>query len=179
MDSTCAIVHWLNNNPAAVTGIATAVTAIATVVIAWASFVSSRLVRLEKKIERANRMPILTFAEERRDDYRELYVKNIGYGPALNIVRMIIEAGSLLSHTRLRERLPLGSLAPGEKVCAFSATLRPNASVAILDQLEFHAVVECDDVIDGHWEVVFQNRTHSTPTPITKRKMPPSQAHRV
>ncbi len=174
-----AIVCWLTDNSTIIMAIATVVTAIATAVIAWATWVSSRLVRLQEKIERANRMPILTFAEERRDDYRELCVKNIGYGPALNIIRMIIEPGSLLSHARPQEPLPLGSLAPGEKVYAFNATQSPNVSVSVLDDPKFHAVIECDDVLGAHYEFVFQDRTHSTPAPLAKRKMPPSKAHRV
>jgi len=171
MDWICTAVSWLDNNSAAVM-------AIATVVIAYASVVSSRFVCLEKKIERANRMPILTFADERTDDHRSLYVKNVGYGPALNIVRNIIEPGDLLQ-TRPQDPLLLGSLAPSERVYAYAATLPPNSSVAIVDDPRFHAVVEYDDVLDGHYEFVYQGRTHSKPERITKRKMPPNQARRA
>jgi hypothetical protein len=171
MNWVCTVARWLNNNSAAVM-------AIATVVIAWASWTSSRLVRLQKKIERANRMPVLTLAEEQMHDHRSLHIKNIGYGPALNIVRKVVEPGGLLPATA-KEPLPLGSLAPGEKICAFVATLPPNASVPILDDPKFHVVIECDDVLDSHYEFVFQNRTHSAPTPIAKRKMPPTEAHRI
>ena len=178
MNWTTVIAGWLNNNSGAVAGIATVVTAIATAVIAWASWVSSRLVALERKRERASRMPVLFFVDEPTADHRSLYVKNIGYGPALNVVRKVIEPGDLL-HTRKDEPLPLGSLAPSEKVYAFSATLAPNASASPLDDPKFHAVIECDDLLDGHWGIVFQNRTHSTPVSIAKRKMPPGQAQRV
>jgi hypothetical protein len=176
MDSTWTIVRWLNSNSAAVTAIAAAMTAVATVVIAWASWVSSRLVRLEKKIERANRMPILIFADEPTGDERSLYVKNVGYGPALNIVREIIEPGDLLRRTASQGPLALGSLAPSEKVYAFSSARDP--VVSVLDDPEFHAVVECDDILGQSYEVVYRNRTYSTRAPIA-RKMPPSQAQRL
>ena len=167
MDWDRAIVCWLNDNSAVVM-------AIATIVIAWASVVSSRLVRLEKKIER----PILTFVEEQTGDHRSVFVKNAGYGPALNIVREVIEAGELL-RTTAHEPLIIGALAPAEKAYAYMATLPPNASVPVLDDPKFHAVIECDDILDGHYKFVYQNRIHSKPTPIPKRKMPPNEAHRI
>jgi hypothetical protein len=137
--------------------------------------------RLEKKIERANRMPILFFVDERTGDHRSLYIKNVGYGPALNIVRKSIEPGDLLASASVDEALIVGSLAPGEKAYAFRATLPPNDNASPLDDPKFRGVIECDDVLDRHWEVVFRNRTHSTPTPLAKRRMPrsPSQAQRL
>jgi len=171
MDCAFVVVRWLNDNSAAVM-------AVGTIVIAWASWVSSRLVAFERKRERANRMPMLTFLDEVTHDHRSLYVKNVGYGPALNIVRKIVEPGDLL-RTRPQEPLLLESLAPGEKVYAFSATLPPNSSVPILDDPKFNAIIECDDVLGAHYEFVFQDRTHSAPKPLAKRKMPPSRASRV
>lgn len=123
-------------------------------------------------------MPMLTFLDEQTRDHRSLYVKNVGYGPALNIVRKIIEPGDLLC-TRSQEPLLLESLTPGEKVYAFSATLPPNSSVPILDDPKFKAVIECDDVLGAHYEFVFQDRTHSAPKPLAKRKTPPGQTSRV
>jgi hypothetical protein len=163
--------------------IATAITAIATVVIGWATWVSSRLFSLQRKIERANRMPILFFSEERTGnaadertrDERSLFVKNVGYGPALNIVRELIHTGEVRA-TGTQGPLPLGSLAPGERVYAF--LLSRDVSV-ILDAPEFHAVIEYDDILGQSYEVIYRNRTHSTPVPIAKRKMPPSQAQRI
>ena len=162
---------WLNENSAALT-------AIATLVIAWASWVSSRLVRLEKKIERANRMPVLTFVEEKTGDHRSVYVKNAGYGPALNIVRKVVDPGELLC-TEPQQCLVIGALAPAEKVYAYIATRPPNDSTPVLDDPKFHAVIECDDILDGHYEFAYQNRTHSKPAPIGKRKIPTSIANRV
>ena len=56
MQRLCALTSWLNNNSGVVT-------TLATVVIAYASWISSRIIRLQKRIERANRMPVLTFVE--------------------------------------------------------------------------------------------------------------------
>jgi hypothetical protein len=164
------VAHWFNSN-------SSAVTATATVVIAWASLVSSRLFRLEKRIEQANRMPILTFVEEITGDYRSVYIKNAGYGPALNIVRKVIEPGRFLSTTP-QEVLIIGTLGPAEKAFAYIAT-QGMSSVSVLDQPEFHALIECDDVVDGHYEFVYRDRTLSKPLAIAKRKMPPSQADRL
>jgi len=172
------IALWLNSNSALVNAVAAAVTAVFTVVIAWASSVSARLFRLQKEIERANRMPILTFADEPTGDHRDLYVKNVGYGPALNIVRKIVESGDLLQHSAVDGPLVLGALAPGEKVYAFKATLASNSNVSPLDDPKFHGVIECDDVLDAHYEVVYQNRT-STSAPIARRRMPPGEAQRI
>jgi len=171
MNWICTVARWLNNNSAAVM-------AIATVVIAWASWASSRLIRLEKEIERANRMPVLTFVEEQTGDHRSVYVKNAGYGPALNIVRKVIEPGEIL-RTTAQEALTIGALAPAERAYAYIATLPPSASAPVLDDPKFHAVIECDDILDGHYEFTYRDRTHSKPIPIAERRMSPSQAHRV
>ncbi len=91
----CVIVRWLNDNSAGVMAVATVVTMIATVFIAWATVVSSRLVGLEGTREQANRMPVLTLEEgeegREEDKYRVVYIKNAGYGPALNITRRVID----------------------------------------------------------------------------------------
>jgi hypothetical protein len=123
-------------------------------------------------------MPVLTFVEEQTGDHRSVYVKNAGYGPALKIVRKVIERGELLC-TKPEEVLTIGALAPAEKAYAYIATLPPNASTPVLDDQKFHAVIECDDILDGHYEFTYQDRTHSKPVAIAKRKMPPSKAHRI
>jgi hypothetical protein len=63
------------NNQAGVMAFATLVTALATLIVAWATCVNSRIVALEKKIERANRMPLICFTNEKTGDYRSLFVK--------------------------------------------------------------------------------------------------------
>jgi len=169
MDCVRLVAHWFNSNSAAVT-------ATATVVIAWASWVSSRLFRLEKKIERANRMPVLTFVEEHTRDDSSVYVKNAGYGPALNIVRKVIDQGKLECATS-NEALLIGTLGPTEKALAY---ISPSfADAHVLDDPRFHAVIECDDILDGHYEFTYRGRTLSKPLAIAKRKMPPSQAARL
>jgi hypothetical protein len=169
MDWVCAAVAWVNSN-------AGAVTALATVVIAYASWASSRIIRLEKKVERANRMPILTFVEEHTRDDSSIYVKNAGYGPALNIVRKVIDPGKLECATS-NEALTIGALAPTEK--AFAYIRPPFADAHVLDDPRFHAVIECDDILDGHSEFTYRDRTLSKPDAIVRRKMPPSQARPI
>lgn len=116
-------------------------------------------------------MPILTLTEEIEQGgphyNRALYVKNIGYGPALNIV------------CKLDEPFVLNSLAPGDKTYAFFRTSPSNSGVSILDDPKFKAVLECDDVLDGHYEFTYESRKYSAPSPIPKRKMPPAEAHRI
>lgn len=171
MGSVLAAWCWLNSNSAAVT-------AVATLVIAWASWVSSRVVRLEKKIERANRMPVLVFVDEQTSDHRSLYVKNVGYGPALNVVRKLVNPGTQLLGTSA-EPLIVGALAPAEKVYAYAATAPCTSSVPVLDDPLFHGVIECNDVLDGHYEFTYQGRTQSGPAALRKRKMSTDQARRI
>jgi hypothetical protein len=165
------IFTWLRNNSSSVSVVATVVSAVAAAIIARASVVSARIIRLEKKRQIADRMPILALTEEIEQgnpDYnRALYVKNIGYGPALNIVR------------KIDEPLVLGSLAPGDKTFAFFRTLPSNSGVSILDDPKFKAILECDDILDGHYEFTYEGRKHSAPRSISKRKMPPAEAHRI
>jgi hypothetical protein len=171
MDCGFAVVtNWLNTN-------SSLVTAIATVVIAFASIVSARLFALQKKIERTSRMPILALVDEQTGDHRSMYVKNAGYGPALNIIRKVIEPGDLL-RSKPQEHI-IGALAPKDRAYAFIATLPPNSSTSPLDDPKFHAVIECDDILDGHYEFTYRNRTLSMPLRVTKRKMPPVQADRL
>jgi len=69
--------------------IATVVNAVATGLIAWFTYVSSRILKWEKEKDRRSRQPILVLVDEidaTTRDCRNLYVKNIGYGPALNVV---------------------------------------------------------------------------------------------
>ncbi|MGA7764031.1 MAG: transposase [Candidatus Binataceae bacterium] len=40
-------------------------------------------------------MPVLTFVERVEADWRSVFVKNVGYGPGLNIVRKIVKNGRL------------------------------------------------------------------------------------
>ena len=84
MQRLCALTSWLNNNSGVVT-------TLATVVIAYASWISSRIIRLQKRIERGNRMPVLTFVERVEAGWRSVFEKNVGYGPGLNIVRKIVK----------------------------------------------------------------------------------------
>lgn len=165
------LLTWLRNNSYLVSVVATVVSAVAAAIIARASVVSARIIRLEKNRQIADRMPILALTEEIEQgtpDYnRALYVKNIGYGPALNIVR------------KIDEPLVLGSLAPGDKTFAFFRTLPSNSGVPILDAPNFKAILECDDILDRHYEFTYESRKQSAPKSISTRKMPPAKAHRI
>jgi hypothetical protein len=166
------LLTWVRNNSSVVSAVATVVSAIAAAIIAVASVVSARIIRLERKRQKADRMPILALTEEIEQGdpsyNRALYVKNVGYGPALNIVRKIAD-----------EQLVLGSLAAGDKTFAFFRTLPSNSGVPILDEPTFRVVLECDDILDGHYEFAYENRKHFAPKPLSKRKMPSSEAHRI
>jgi hypothetical protein len=181
MDFVYAALRWLKDNSAVLTA---AVTAVATIVIAWASVLSSRLFRLQKKIEKANRMPVLTFVEEEgAADRREVYIKNAGYGPALNIVRKVINPGALLGikprlYTEPQE-VTIGALAPKEKAYAYICTCPGDYSALILNDALLHVVIECDDIVDGHYEFTYCKRAHSKPVPIFRRKIPPSQTRQI
>jgi hypothetical protein len=167
---------WLNDNSAGVA-------AIATVFIAWASCMSAGLVRQGRNKERTDRMPVLTFIDELvpaanpKESYRSLYIKNAGYGPALNIVRKVIDGGTLLSSTN--EVLNVGALAPTEKAFAYLSTPPGRTGVPVLDQPSFYALVECDDIRNVHYEFTYRDRMHSKPKMLRKRKMPPNEAQRI
>lgn len=159
---------WVRDNSSVVSAVAAAVIAIAALIIAAATVASLRIMRLEKRRERAERMPILALFEEielHETTYsRALYVRNIGYGPAFNIVRKIGEM-----------ELVVGSLGPGDKTFAL---YRAGKDIPILDSPTFMAVFECDDIVDRHFEFTYENRRLSSPKRISKRKMPPSEARR-
>ena len=168
------IISWLNcNSPV--------ITLLTTIVIAYASLVSSRIVRFEKKKERADRMPIVAFMEETSgvgpDSYRVLFVKNIGYGPALNVVRKI--SMRPVSDQAAEPSLTLMPLGPGDRVSAFHATLPGNYVIPILDDPEFLAFIECDDIFGQSYEFIYRERTLFGPTKINRRKMPSARADRI
>jgi hypothetical protein len=159
------ILTWIRNNSAVVPSI---VTAAATVVIAIAAIVGTRIIRLEKKRQKADRMPVLVLTEEielhETTQSRALYVKNIGYGPALNVVRKIIEM-----------QLVVGSLGPGDKTFALYRSAR---EIPILDNPNFRVAIECDDILDQHFEFIYENRRLLGPKRISKRKMLSSDSNR-
>lgn len=162
------LLTWVRDNSSVVSAVATGVIAIAALIIAAATVASARIIRLEKRRERADRMPILALTEEielhETTHSRALYLKNIGYGPALNIVRKIAEM-----------QLVVGSLAPRDKTFAL---FRSGKDIPILDNPTFLAVLECDDILDRHFEFTYANRKLSGPKRISKRKMPSSEANR-
>lgn len=172
------ILDWLNAHATLAVALSTLVTALATVVIAVASAINWSIFRLQKKVERASRMPILVFTEKQINSNggvrSELYVKNVGYGPALNVVRCILDSEHL--GPAIGEPLPLGSLAPSERVFAFAATA---SMIFILDDPAFHAVVECDDLPGGSYKFEYKNRTHLSLKHIGAREIPSTQANRI
>ena len=114
MQRLCALTSWLNNNSGVVT-------TLATVVIAYAPWISSRIIRLQKRIERANRMPVLTFVERVEAGWRSVFVKNVGYGPAEHRQenRKKIER---IPGIQPKECLTIGALGSGGDTSAFIAT---------------------------------------------------------
>jgi len=172
------LICYLNTNSSAVIAVASAVSALAAIFIAWFTYVSSRLLRWEKEKDRRSRQPVLIFVDEITVDHRSLYVKNVGYGPAMDVVRNIIKAGELVQTTP-NEPLLLGCIGQGEKVDAHSPTQPPIKSVPIIDDPQFEAALEYDDILGNHYEISFQRRHHSTPQLVPKRRIPWDRVARI
>ena len=178
MSVTQVVISYLNNNANAVIAIASVVTAFATIVIALFTYVSSRMLKWEKEKDRRNRQPILVIIEEITGDHKSLYIKNIGYGPAVNIVRNIIQTGKITKHISTNEPLPVQPLGQGDKSYAYCATQAGTCSVPMLDDSEFHVLIEYDDIFNNHYETSFKNRRLSTAR-IIQRKIPVDQAAKI
>jgi hypothetical protein len=123
------------------------------------------------------RRPEIIIVDEKTGNHRSLYAKNVGTGPAINIVRVISNPGDL-TKTTANEPLPLPALAPMEQVYAYCATLPPIDSPLIIDDARFQAVLEYDDTVGNHFETNYQERHHSIKQ-IPKRKFPLNQAATV
>jgi hypothetical protein len=123
------------------------------------------------------RRPELIFVDEKTQNHRNLYAKNVGTGPAINIVRVIIDPGDL-TKTTADEPLPILALAPMEQTYAYCATLPPIDSVSILHDPKFQAVMEYDDTLGNHFETSYTARK-TWPTQIPKRRFPVEQAARI
>lgn len=173
-----AFIRCLDANSSAVIAAASAISAVATIFIAWFSYVSSRLLRWEKEKDRRSRQPVLVFADEITGNHRSLYVKNVGYGPAMDAVRTIIQTGDTVK-TTLNEPLPIGSIGPEEKVYALCASQRDTGSVPIVDDPRFQARVEYDDILGNNYEISYQHRHHSTPEQTRQRRIPCNQVARI
>lgn|SRR5574341_265328 len=172
------LVSYLNANSSAVVAVASVITALATGLIACFSYISSRILSWEKEKDRRSRQPVLIFLDEITGNHRSLYVKNVGYGPAMDIVRNINRAGDLVKTTP-NEPLLLGSLGQGEKVYGFCATPANNNAVSITDDPQFEAALEYDDILGNHYEISFQRRHHSTPQLIPQRRIPWDRVARI
>lgn len=124
------------------------------------------------------RRPEIIFVDEKTGNHRSLYAKNVGTGPAINIVRVIFTAGNL-TNTTPNEPLPLAPLAPMEQVYAYCATLPPIDSLSIIEDTKFQAVIEYDDTLGNHFETTHERRKTSPPRQIPNRKFPVDEAARV
>lgn len=164
-------IDFLNHNSGAIVAIATAV-------IAFFSFTNWRILRWEKEKDRRNRQPVLVLADEIGGDCRDLYIENIGYGPAMNIVRTIAQRGSRLAHVSTNEPLPIRPLGPGQRAYAYCATSSLDTGPPILDDPLFEATVEYDDIFGNFYETRYRQRQHSIRR-ILRRRYPPHQAERV
>ena len=99
-------------------------------------------------------------------------------GPALNTVRKIVKKVDRIPGIEPNECLTIGALGSGDETSAFVTTEPGDSSTPLLDQPELWIVVECDDILGAHYEVIYKNRSHSI-RPIRKRNMPPDQAARI
>jgi hypothetical protein len=123
------------------------------------------------------RRPEIIFVDEKTVSLRSLYAKNVGTGPAINIVRVIINPGDL-TNTTPNEPLPLAPLAPLEQVYAYCATLPPIDSVSIIEDPKFQALIEYDDTLRNHFETDYKSCHHSIKQ-ISKRMFPLDRAATV
>src|SRR5262245_56576755 len=131
--------------------------------------------RAEKN--RGDRQPEIIFVDEKTGNHRSLYAKNVGTGPAINIVRTIMNPGDLATTTP-NETLTLPALGPMDQLYAYCATFPPNDSVSIIDDPNFKALLEYDDTLGNHFETSYERRTYSISS-IPKRNFPVDQAARV
>ncbi len=158
---------------------ASVVTAAATGFIALFTYVSSRIL---KWAEERNRRPMLVFREKvnvgKSGDNRDLYAENVGYGPAINIVRIILQAGELTKHCSTNQPLPLQPLGQRQRAYAYCATLLHQSAVLMLDEPDFHVLIEYDDIFGNHYETRFKNRQHFIKA-ITRRNYPATEAARI
>ena len=95
-------------------------------------------------------MPLLTFGDQPagggKDGYRELYVKNVGYGPALNIVRKIIQKASRVLH--IRDEFSCSINRPPSEVPFKLSVEVPR--VACVES--FHCADIVSQIVDGEFE---------------------------
>ena len=130
---------------------------------------------LEKS--QGGRRPELIFVDEKTGNHRSLYVKNVGTGPAINIVRNITQPGDLLKSTP-NEPLPLKPLGPMDQTYAYCATHPPVDSVLITDDPKFEAFLEYDDTLGSHYQSIYRDRQHSVKQ-ILQRTIPWDRVARV
>ncbi|MGC2281026.1 MAG: hypothetical protein WA603_13500 [Candidatus Acidiferrales bacterium] len=95
-------------------------------------------------------MPMLTFVERVEAGWRSVFVKNVGYGPGLNIVRKIVKKIERIPGIQPKECLTIGALGSGGDTSAFIATEPEDSSTPLLDDPELWIVVECDDILGKH-----------------------------
>jgi hypothetical protein len=154
------IVPWLKDNASWLSAVVSVATALV-LVLRWV---------IERK---AKCRPILVFREEivgEPNCNRDLYIENKGYGPARNIVRRI--NSDPLNIFRSEETLLVeGTLSPGEKPFARYSTLPNNSAIPILDDLKFHATIEYDDNLGGHYKSVYRDKRLTTRR-VCWRRMP-------
>lgn len=161
-----------------IVAVATAITALATIIIAYFSYVSSRILKWEKVKDRRNRQPLLILVDEINGDHRNLYAENIGYGPAINIVRTIVKTGKVTAHITSNEPLPIRPLGQMQRTYCYCATLPPINSVPIIDDPDLQVLMEYDDIFGNHYQTNFKNREHLIGL-IAQRTIPMKEVARV
>ena len=180
------LVSWLNNNSGLVIAIASVITALATGVIAGFSIVSARALRWDKEKERRNRMPVLVFVNEENERAKglaeqNLFVKNIGYGPAIDVVFDIPQTGEEMQprdHGTAPYKGPvrLGSLGSGDKIQTYISS---QSKVPITENQRLIAVLEYMDILGNCYEIRYEQRQHSKPVQSAKRIIPFERVQRI
>lgn len=163
------------------TVLATIVTAVATAFIAFFSYQSWCILHRQEENDRKKLQPMLIFVNERSEDgTQKLFVKNIGYGPAIDIVFDIPQTGEEMQpyHGAAPYKGPvlLGSLGPEDKIQT-PATSR--SEVPITENLRLMAVLEYVDILGNCYEIRYEQRQHSKPAQLAQRKIPLDRVQQI
>jgi len=122
--------------------------------------------------------PILLFIDEIIDKLRYLYVENTGAGPALNIVRVIIQPANVMLGATPNEPLPLGVLGARQKTYTYASSHTPENPMPLVDDPNLNVLIEYDDIFGNHYQTQYMNRQH-TIEQKAQRQYPPDEAKQI
>ena len=146
-------------------------------IVWWYTKETQRLREISQKQLETMLCPFLLFIDEIIDENRNLYVENTGSGPALNIVRVVIQPGVMLTATP-NEPLLVRVLGPRQKTYSYATTQLPNNPIPLLDDPDLKILIEYDDIFGNHYQTQYMNRQHSI-RQVAQRAYPPGQAARI